>query len=81
MVYNDNVTASVTLAPGFHSVDLRFGQGAGGVGPYNAAYNSYGVSYNTLGITATSSAAWLQMGAGDSNTQFYAAVAARRVLR
>jgi autotransporter-associated beta strand protein len=75
LVYSDNVTASITLGPGFHSVDLRLGQGSGGVGPYTGAYNSFGVSYNTLGITATSSAAWLQMGAGDANTQFFAAVA------
>ncbi len=74
-VYNQSSTGSITLAPGFHSVDLRFGQGIGEVGPNTGAYNGYGVSYNTVGVTATSSTAWLQMGASDPNTQFYAAVA------
>ena len=51
--WNQNVTGSITLAPGLHTVDLRFGQGSGGVGPNTGAYNNFGVAYNTVGNTAT----------------------------
>ena len=51
--YGDNLTGSITLGPGLHTVDLRFGQGAGGVGPKSGAYGSYGVAYNTVGNTLT----------------------------
>ena len=69
--YSQNVLGSITLSPGLHTVDLRFGQGGGLVGPNTGAYNNYGISYNTTGNTATTGT-WLQMGAGDTNTQFYA---------
>jgi len=72
--WNANVTGSLTLAPGLHTVDLRFGQGTGGVGPNTGAYSNYGISYNTVGNTATTGT-WNQMGAADTNTQFYATVA------
>jgi len=71
VTWNQNVTVSITLTPGFHSVDLRFGQGLGNVGPNTGAYKNYGISYNTVGNTATTGT-WLQMGAGDPNTQFFA---------
>ena len=74
--WNQNVTGQITLAPGLHTVDLRFGQGGGGVGPNTGAYDNYGVSYNTVGNTNTGGN-WYQMGATDpsGDTQFYAAVA------
>ena len=71
--WSTNATGSITLGPGLHTVDLRFGQGSGGVGPNTGAYNNYGISYNTVGNTATTGT-WLQMGASDPNTQFFAAV-------
>ena len=70
--WNQNVTGSITLTPGFHSLDLRFGQGGGGVGPNTGAYNNFGISYNTVGNTATTGT-WFQMGASDPDTQFFAA--------
>jgi fibronectin-binding autotransporter adhesin len=72
--WNQNVTGSIALGPGLHSVDLRFGQGGGGAGPNTGAYNNYGISYNTVGNTGTGGT-WLQMGAIDANTQFYAVIA------
>ena len=78
--YYDSVTGSITLSPGLHTVDLRFGQGIGGVGPYTGTYNDYGVSYNTAGNTSTSGT-WYQIGANDPNTQFYAAVSGRHRIR
>ncbi|MGA2254373.1 MAG: autotransporter-associated beta strand repeat-containing protein, partial [Thermoguttaceae bacterium] len=72
-LWSANVTGSITLSPGLHTVDLRFGQGNGGVGPNSGAYDNYGVAYNTVGNTATGGT-WLQMGASESNTQFFATV-------
>ncbi len=74
-VWNSNVESSVTLGPGFHTIDLRFGQGGGGAGPNNGVYGSFGVAFNTTGNTLTSGN-WLQMGdsTDDPNTQFYASV-------
>ena len=56
------MTGSITLSPGLHTVDLRFGQGTGLVGPNSGAYDSYGVAYNTAGNTSTGGT-WYQMGA------------------
>ena len=74
--WNQNVTGQITLAPGLHTVSLRFGQGTGGAGPNTAHYDNYGISYNTAGNTNTGGN-WYQMGATDpsGDTQFYAAVA------
>ncbi|MGA2254745.1 MAG: autotransporter-associated beta strand repeat-containing protein [Thermoguttaceae bacterium] len=86
VVINDNTwttvqTYSITLSPGIHSMDLRFGQGGGGVGPNTGAgitgnnggapYDAFGVAYNTVGNTAPTGT-WNQMGASDSNTAFFA---------
>ena len=78
--WNDNVTGQITLSPGMHTVDLRFGQGLPGVGPNGTggnnggpAYNAFGVAYNTVGDTAETGT-WLQMGASGPNTAFYAAL-------
>ena len=70
---SDSVTNSITLGPGLHSVDLRFGLFSGYVGP-PGSYGNYGVGYNTVANTARGGT-WNQMGAGDSNTQFYATLA------
>ena len=73
--WNWNVLGSITLSPGMHTFDLRFGQGGGGVGPNTGAYNNFGISYNTVGNTGTGGT-WLQMGVNDPNTVFYASGAA-----
>jgi len=73
-IWNQNVTGSITLGPGLHAVDLRFGQSGGNVGPNTGAYDNYGISYNTVDNTGTSGT-WHQMGASDPNTHFYASLA------
>ena len=64
--------------PGLHTVDLRFGQDTGLVGPNGTAGNNggpafdgYGIAYNTVGNTA-GTGTWFQMGASGPNTQFFA---------
>ena len=76
--YNSYPTASISLAPGLHTVDLRFGQDTGLVGPNGTAGNNggpafdgYGIAYNTVGNTA-GTGTWFQMGASGPNTQFFA---------
>ena len=58
--YTNAITATVTLSPGLHTLDLLFGQGTGGVGPTGPDYGSFGIGYNTVGNTATSGT-WLQI--------------------
>ena len=71
--YSSTVTATLTLTPGLHTVDLRFGQGGGGVGPTSASnYGGFGIAYNSVSNSATSGT-WVQMGAADGSTAFYAA--------
>ncbi|MGA2254578.1 MAG: autotransporter-associated beta strand repeat-containing protein, partial [Thermoguttaceae bacterium] len=72
--WNQNVTGSITLGPGLHTVDLRFGQSGGNVGPNTGAYDNYGISYNTVGNAGTGGT-WLPMGASGPGTQFYASLA------
>ena len=69
--WNQNLTGQITLGPGLHSVDLRFGQGTGGVGPNTGAYGNFGISYNTVNNTGTDGT-WNQMGGADAVTQFQA---------
>ena len=78
--WNSNATGNITLGPGLHTVDLRFGQNSVGVGPNTGAYGNYGVAYNTVANTLTTGV-WNQMGASDPNTQFYATVTVRRTRR
>jgi RHS repeat-associated protein len=71
--WNATPTCAVTLSPGPHSIDLRFGQGGGPVGPTGLNFNQYGLAYNTSGVTDFNSATWYQFGATDptGDTSFY----------
>ena len=78
--WTNTTTAQITLAPGLHSLDLRFAQGNGGVGPNGTAgnnggpaYDAFGMAYNTQSNTATTGE-WNQMGATDTegDTSFFA---------
>ncbi len=48
-------TATMTLAPGWHSIDLRFGQGGGGVGPIDSTFGGHGMAFSTNGGSTWSS--------------------------
>jgi autotransporter-associated beta strand protein len=47
--YTSHPTATMTLTPGWHSIDLRFGQGGGGVGPIDSNFGSHGMAFSTNG--------------------------------
>ena len=54
--WTNNTTDSITLSPGFHSIDVRFGQGGGGAGPNSAGGlpgNNGGFPYNAFGVPIT----------------------------
>jgi fibronectin-binding autotransporter adhesin len=71
--YGDNAIGSITLSPGLHYIDLRFGQGGGGVGPNSGVYGTYGIGYNTV-VNTGGGGTWNQFGTGDSTTQFLATI-------
>jgi fibronectin-binding autotransporter adhesin len=51
-VWNANPTGTATLAAGTHTLELRLGQGGGGVGPTNnVAIGGFGVAFSTDGGT------------------------------
>ncbi len=62
---------SISLAPGLHTIDLRFGQGGGGAGPQDTGWNNLNASlaYNTTGLVgpSTTPGAWNVFGAADSS--------------
>lgn len=43
----ESVTASITLSPGLHAIEIRFGQGGGGVGTTNGNFAGAGIGYST----------------------------------
>ncbi len=67
--WTDAVTQTATLSQGWHNIDLRFGQGGGGVGP-QGAFGNFGIAYEAPG-----SSTWTQFadpGNGSVLTTSYA---------
>lgn len=52
------VVANVTLTPGPHAIEMRFGDGAGSVGPTG---EPYGIAYDPLGRASSNSADYRQI--------------------
>jgi len=52
------IVANVTLTPGPHAIELRFGDGAGSVGPTG---EPYGIAYDPLGRASTLSSDYRQL--------------------
>jgi fibronectin-binding autotransporter adhesin len=48
-VWNENPTATALLTPGWHTIEMRFGQGAGGSGPVSNIFASHGLAFSTNG--------------------------------
>jgi autotransporter-associated beta strand protein len=47
--WTNHPTATMTLTPGWHAIDLRFGQGGGGVGPIDGTFGGHGMAFSTNG--------------------------------
>ena len=45
--WSSHPTATMTLSPGWHTIDLRFGQFGGGVGPIDSSFGGHGMAFST----------------------------------
>ena len=71
--WNAVALATNLLSPGLHTLDLRFGQGSGGVGPNSGNnFGQYGLAYNSVTNASATGGTWTQFGASDASTAFYA---------
>ena len=53
--WNSDTTATTNLTAGWHAIDLRFGQGSGGVGTSDGSFGGFGMAYEL-----PRSSTWLQ---------------------